>query len=137
MDLSNAIIGPPVKLPPGIVTGIAPPRDTGKARGKPKSTGSGLVKACLEYLAIKGIMAWRNNTTGVWDGAKKIFRTFQGRKGIADILGVLPGGRAFACECKEGTGRLTKEQRAFLADVERAGGLAVVVRDLRELMEVV
>lgn len=36
MDLSNAIIGPPVKLPPGIVTGIAPPRDTGKTRGKAK-----------------------------------------------------------------------------------------------------
>jgi hypothetical protein len=45
-----------------------------------------------------------------------------GLKGSADILGLLPGGRFLAVECKAEHGRLSPEQRQFLAVVKALGG---------------
>lgn len=61
-----------------------------------------VVRSCLDYLAVRGIMAWRNNSgathTERKDGSRGFVRF--GRVGSADILGVLPGGRFLAVECK-------------------------------------
>lgn len=101
-----------------------------------KHSPSGLVRVCLDYLKLRGVYAWRANTTGVWDETKKCFRTFHGLRGVADILGCLrPNGRLLAVECKAGKGRLSREQEAFLAGVQAAGGLAVVARSLADLEE--
>jgi hypothetical protein len=57
-----------------------------------------------------------------------------GTPGAADVLGVLPpAGRLLALECKRPGGKLTAAQAAFLGHVRAAGGLAVVVRDVRDL----
>ena len=49
-----------------------------------------LVRACLEWLALRRVKAWRMNNTGVYDPARKAFRSFRGERGVPDILGVLP-----------------------------------------------
>lgn len=100
-----------------------------------RRTETQLVSACLDMLAIHGIFAWRNNTTGVYDPTRSRFRRFTGMKGVSDILGVMNGGRLLAVECKHGWGTLTKEQRAFLSAVADRGGLAMVVRSVDELIE--
>jgi hypothetical protein len=46
-----------------------------------------------------------------------------------------PGGRFLAVECKAERGRLSPEQRDFLADIKALGGMAVVARGWRELDE--
>jgi hypothetical protein len=56
-----------------------------------------------------------------------------GLKGSADILGCLPGGRFLAVETKAERGRISPEQRQFLADIKALGGLAIVVRGWKEL----
>lgn len=89
--------------------------------------------ACLEYLRIRRIFHWRQNS-----GA---FRTQSGRwfkccsiKGVSDILGVLPDGRFLAVECKsESGGRLSPEQKEFLSNINANGGLGVVVHSVDEL----
>jgi hypothetical protein len=58
-----------------------------------------------------------------------------GLKGSSDILGLLPGGRFLAVECKAPDGRLSPEQRQFLADIKAQGGLAVVARSYRDIEE--
>jgi hypothetical protein len=58
-----------------------------------------------------------------------------GKVGSSDIEGVLPGGRFLAVECKAKDGRLSPEQKQFLAEVEALGGLAVTVRGWWELAE--
>ena len=63
-----------------------------------------VVRACLDYLAIRQIVAWRSNTVGVYDKAREVYRPNTGRNGVADILGCLPGGRFLAIECKAGRG---------------------------------
>lgn len=90
-----------------------------------------LVNACLELLAIRGIMAWRNNT-GATKVAGRCIRF--GHPGSADILGCLPpSGRLLAVECKMPGGKLRPNQAVFLDSVRMAGGLALVVRDVAEL----
>jgi hypothetical protein len=95
-------------------------------------TPEGRVKAaCLRYLEKRCIKAW-NNPTGCTRIAPDRWIRF-GKKGSSDILGCLPGGRFLAVECKAEHGRLSPEQREFLADIERLGGLALAVKSWREL----
>jgi hypothetical protein len=105
-----------------------------------------VLRSCLDYLRLRGVFAWRSNTTGVYDPTRKAFRSFRGLRGVSDILGVLPrtldvGGRRatvgvfLAVECKAGRGKLTSDQAAFLDAVRKAGGIALCVRSVGELME--
>jgi len=56
-----------------------------------------------------------------WQGAMS-------QKGVADIIGVLPGGQALAIEVKTKRGRLSEYQQAFLERFRQAGGVAFVAR---------
>jgi hypothetical protein len=94
---------------------------------------SDVLRQVLTLLRLRGVFSWRCNTTGVWDASRRVFRAHPGRRGVADVLGILPGGRFLAVECKGPRGRLTPEQSAFLDNVTKAGGVALVVRDVREL----
>ncbi len=95
---------------------------------------SAIVRACLDYLAIRGIVAWRNNTTGIYDPTRKAFRTNAGRNGISDIIGILPGGRFLAVECKAGRGKLSPAQVEFQRDIIQQGGLHIVAYCVDDLI---
>lgn len=95
-----------------------------------------LVRACLEYLRLRGIHAWQAQAGAV--------RTRQGRwvrlspAGTPDILGIVPGsGRLIGIEVKTGKGRRNKAQRAWHEAALRAGALVLTVRDVRELVRLV
>ena len=95
-----------------------------------------IVRACLEYLAARKIMAWRSNSGAVKAtyGGKTRFVRFNSAKGMSDICAILPGGRFCAIEVKRPGGKITKEQWAFGTDVRKAGGFAIVVTSLDDLM---
>jgi hypothetical protein len=92
---------------------------------------SDVLRQCLEYLAVKGIFAWRNNTGAAQVDGKRFVRF--GIKGSPDILGVMPDGRMLCVECKSATGRQTPEQRAFGEAVIARGGVYVVARGIADL----
>jgi hypothetical protein len=101
-----------------------------------------VLSACLDYLRLKGVLAWRSNNTGVFDPARKCFRSFRGLKGVSDILGVVPQqapdggpllGLLLAVECKGAGGSLSAEQHWFLEEVARCGGIALCVRSVGDL----
>ncbi len=97
-----------------------------------KRTPEGQVlRACLDYLALAKIRAWRNNTGALPDAAGRPVRF--GLAGSSDILGVLPGGRFLSVEVKAPGGRTTALQDQFLAGITQAGGLALVVRSIEDL----
>lgn len=98
-----------------------------------KQTESDLVRQCLDWLQLHKILAWRSNNVPVFDTVRKCFRSFTGLKGVSDILGILPGGRLLAVECKIGKNKLTPEQEWFLAEVNRLGGVGLEVRCLASL----
>jgi hypothetical protein len=97
-----------------------------------KQTESDVLRQCLDYLQIKGILAWRSNQIPARTKTGG-YRKFVGRKGVADILGCLDDGRLLAVEVKSATGKLKPEQELFLSAVRDRGGVALVIRDVTEL----
>ena len=95
-------------------------------------TPAGRTKAAvLRYLNRCGLFAW-NNLSGAVRIAPDRWVKF-GRKGSSDIIGVLPDGRFLAVEVKSIKSRLAPEQSAFLDKIRGLGGLAIVIRDWKEL----
>jgi len=101
-----------------------------------KRKESDITNAILALLRVHGIAAWR---TGVgafrasYQGRERFVRL--GTPGMADIVGILPGGQALFVEVKSPTGRVRPEQLAFLQTVARAGGFGFVARSVDDVKE--
>lgn len=96
---------------------------------------SQVLRDCLAYLQLMGVFAWRQNTgVAMLKGRGGNLQPVKfGFSGVSDIIGMLPDGRFLAVECKRVGGVVSDAQRAFLDEVERRGGLAVVVHCVDEL----
>ena len=106
-----------------------------------------IVRACLDWLALHRIKAWRMNNTGIFDPVKKIHRSFHGLRGVSDILGILPQtvrladgndetfGNFLAIEVKKPGEKARADQEAFLEEIRSRGGIGLCVHSLRELEE--
>lgn len=95
-----------------------------------------ILNTIMQYLWYNKIMAWRNNTTGVYDPTKKIFRKMPKytRKGVPDIIGIYKG-RFLGIEVKQPGKYPSKEQREFIAEAQENGGIAFVARSLEDVKE--
>lgn len=106
-----------------------------RVRGRSKRQPESLIEnAILRYLNMQGIYCWKNKTQGTYDPVKKIYRANTVKKGVADILGILPNGRFLAIEVKTKKGQLTVHQKDFLRQVSKNGGLAFVARSVDDCM---
>ena len=89
--------------------------DGHQRRGRPQNSGHGslptrerdVLSACLALLRLRRIFAWRQNSGAMRkpagkSGSRERFIRFAGAAGVADIIGILPGGRFLAVECKAG-----------------------------------
>lgn len=91
-----------------------------------------VLTAVLRYLGARDdVTVWRNNTGRIADRSGRVVSF--GLVGSADVLGVRNGGQFVAVECKSDTGRLSAQQRAFQAMIQRRGGLYVLARDVSDL----
>ena len=74
---------------------------------------------------------------GVWDPVKKVHRKpgKYHRNGTADILGVSGdgSGRFIAIEVKTPRGRLSENQKSFLDDINKCGGIGFVARSVDDV----
>ncbi len=103
-----------------------------------KVSETALIKGCLEYLRLKCIVAWRSNSGRIPVRSQtKTYMLDLAPKGTSDIIGILPGGRFLAVECKVGKNKLTPAQAEFLRWVNNAGGRGIVVWSLEDLEEVI
>lgn len=50
-----------------------------------------MLKACEAYLNLKGYLWWRQNNVPVFDKTRGTFRAFRGKRGLSDLVVVLPG----------------------------------------------
>jgi hypothetical protein len=106
----------------------------------PVPSEAALLKACLRYLALRGVFCWRasNHAVRRRKGGRE-FWAFHGLAGVSDVLGVLPRlddgrtGVLLAVEVKAPGGRVSPAQQAFLDRVNGAGGVAVVADSLASL----
>lgn len=90
--------------------------------------------AILNFLEFVGFFPWKNNTIGVWDAKRKIYRKPNNkfhRQGVPDIMFVYRG-RLIAIEVKAPKGTLRPEQRVFLAKLNDEGAYAFVSRSVQQ-----
>lgn len=107
---------------------------------------SDVLSACLQYLRLRGVFAWRQNQGAIplKDGG---YRRFVGLKGVSDILGILPQtvdvvnagrwtfGNLLAVETKRPGEKPRLEQEEFLRRVNDLGGVGLCVHSVGELEE--
>lgn len=106
-----------------------------KKKHAPALSANTLTKHALRMLDLNGFNVWRQNNVGVYDPVKKVFRKNSTTPGISDILGYhRKSGRIIACEIKAGNDRLSADQEMFLNGIKRAGGIALVVRKIDDLL---
>lgn len=94
----------------------------------------------LHWLNMSGIFAWKNQSVGIFDPVKKIYRKSNNPfhiKGVSDVLGILPDGKLLAIEVKSKTGKASPEQLEFIEKIKKSGGVAFVARSLDEVIETV
>jgi hypothetical protein len=91
-------------------------------------------KAVLEFLALKKVWAWRNNTGAMqaeYKGKKRFFRF--GAEGSPDVFAVLPSGKMFHIECKGDNGKLSEAQEEWQRKAVHHGHYYLVCRDVSDL----
>ena len=96
-----------------------------------------LVKAVIQYLQLRGHMAWRNNTGASRfqnaPGSPVRYVRF-GKRGASDVLGVeRVTGRIIAVECKDKGEKPTPEQEQFLAGVRKRNGIGILAYSLDDV----
>lgn len=91
-----------------------------------------LQHGCLEYLHLRGVAAWRNNTGMLYNKAGR--PVYFGVIGSGDIFAVV-GGRFLSVECKVKGGKVSGHQKRWAAEVEAAGGVAIVARTIDDVQD--
>lgn len=84
---------------------------------------------------LPGCKAWKNQSVGIFDPAKGIYRKNRSRwtaKGTSDILGIYKG-KMLCLEVKSATGRASPEQKAFVEEMLALGAIAAIVRSWQEV----
>lgn len=102
-----------------------------------KPLESVVLKQCLEYLKLKGICSWRQNSggfSGEYKGKKRFVR-FSGAEGVGDILAILPNGKFCSIEVKRPGGKPKPHQEEFMRMVIRNNGVAFWVDSVDQLIE--
>lgn len=103
----------------------------------------GQIVDLLRWRQAQGRVAWfaRVNGGGMKDRTGRWLRFYRlylpnlqpASKGMADLHGMLTGGRYFALEVKKPGEKPSPEQDAFLESVRSAGGIAAVVYGVAEI----
>lgn len=105
-------------------------------------------RAIMLALSEAGHMVFRNETKRAWIGRKihsigdqvtlmdSVFMLFGLCVGSSDLIGLTTTGQFFAIEVKTDTGRASKEQKIFIAQIIKQGGLAGIARTPAEALNI-
>lgn len=92
----------------------------------------------VEYLRLQGIFCWVNISGGIYDPTIGKFRKLNGygmMKGAPDIIGIYKGGKFLGIEVKNKKGIVSPEQKYFLDEINRNGGIGFVARSIDDVIE--
>ena len=96
------------------------------------STEKATQKAIMEYLSLKRIFHYRQNSGAM--KTKTGFYRFCSINGIPDIVAI-KNGIYYAIEVKDIKGKLQDSQKEFQRLLEQAGGVYIVARSIDDVIE--
>lgn len=112
--------------------------ETGKAKKAataPKESANGITAAIIRVVNMRlRCVAYRVNNVGVWDAAKGVHRGGNTEKVLPDIWCCL-NGRFVVIEVKAGKDRQSDEQKQRQFEIERAGGVYLLIRSKDEFLK--
>ena len=93
----------------------------------------------LAYLkSLPDCFAWKNQSTGVYDPTRGVFRKSNNKfhiNGVSDILGIYKG-KFLAIEVKTPKNKTRPaHQKAFISEVNKRGGIAFFATSIEEVKE--
>jgi hypothetical protein len=100
-----------------------------------KITEKDIQNTIIDYLRIRGIFCWQNDSVGIYDPVKKVYRKNSGKykiPGVSDILGIYKS-KPLAIEVKTAKGKTTQSQDLFLERFQAEGGIAFVARSIKDV----
>lgn len=99
-----------------------------------KEAENDIQNAVCEWLKLKKIFFWRQNTGGVYDVSRQSFRKMPkyALKGVADIIALI-NHRAYFLEIKTKKGRQSPEQKEFEKNVKENGSFYYIIRGVDDL----
>jgi hypothetical protein len=111
----------------------SPPRARGKVGAMTRRIEQQAQIALNSHLRLRGVkgLVWTHPPNGGFRTPREgaLFKAMGTRAGVADLL-LWHDGRSYALELKAGGSKPTKEQTAFLADMELAGAYTAVADGL-------
>jgi len=98
---------------------------------------SQIQRAILDYLKLRGIFCWRNNSLAVpiIDKYNRRHYIRTGMKGLPDIFCLLPS-VLLMLEVKTARGKLSDEQKAFFEKAKELGHYCVVVKSVEDVEKI-
>ena len=101
----------------------------------PQNQESKLQSSIVKFLTDCGIKIFRNTSGAFQDGRGGWIR-YGLKKGSADLIGVLPGGRFLSIEVKSSsTAPVRVDQLEWQKEIISVGGIALIVHSLDDLAE--
>ena len=88
-----------------------------------KSSEHEIQSLIMDFLVARGVYCWRNNV-----GRKH--NLYFGKKGSADITGLLKNGIRLEIEVKDSKGKQSPEQIEFERMIKQNNGIYILARDL-------
>jgi len=99
-----------------------------------QSDTNSLTQAIIDLIILKYRgYAVRINTQGQWSEKLKMWTKSTTRKGTADIHACI-NGRHYSIEVKTGRDTMSDEQKQTQADLERAGGVYILARNVDDVV---
>lgn len=87
-----------------------------------------LTNAIENYLKLQGVMAWRQNNLAAPN------RRFNGRRGVPDISGILPGGKFIGIEVKTGKDKMSEYQISFRDESTAQGAVYIEAHTIDDVI---
>lgn len=89
-----------------------------------------LTQQIIQYITLRGGLAWRNNT-GAYKSDTRFIK--YGKVGSGDVLAVYRG-KFMTIEIKVGLDKLSPDQESWMERVESCEGVAVVAHTLEDVI---
>lgn len=100
-----------------------------------KEKESDIQKAICEYLTLKKVFFWRQNTMPVFSEGRFRAMPEYALKGVSDIIAVMPpNGQIWAIEIKSSKGVLSESQHAFKGKIEALGGIYTIATSVDDIV---
>ena len=99
-----------------------------------KTQESAVLRACLDYLRLRGHFVIRVNG-GAFETRRGGYVRCTDTPGVADIIGLTWDGKPLAVECKSSTGRQSRGQIEFEKNWIYRHGVYVLARSIEDLQE--